>query len=71
MVVLPYHSFPWLYTLDGKFLGLVVDAHCNLANRIAVLAGVVSAEQKLEASSQLDTEVGLRPAPVAPIGNGE
>jgi hypothetical protein len=44
-----------------------VDVDGDLAQLVAVLAGVVRAEEKLAATGKLDAQVGLGTAPVAAV----
>jgi hypothetical protein len=44
-----------------------VDGDRDLAELVAVLAGVVAAEEQIPASGELDTEVRLRTAAVATV----
>ena len=50
-----------------ELAGLVVHVHGDLAELVAVLAGVVGAEQQLTAARELDAEVGLGAASVASV----
>ncbi len=52
-------------------MGLVHDCHSDLAERIGVLAGVVSAEEQLAAALELHPKVGLSSAAVTAVGRGE
>jgi hypothetical protein len=47
--------------------GLVVNLERDLLQLVGVLAAVVGAEQQLEAVGHGDADVGLCPAPIAPI----
>jgi hypothetical protein len=47
--------------------GLVVNFERDLLQLVGVLAAVVGAEQQLEAVGHGDADVGLCPAPIAPI----
>jgi hypothetical protein len=51
----------------AELVGLVLERHRDVAESIAVLAGVVGAEVQLTARLELDAEVGLRTAAVAAI----
>ena len=55
----------------GEPAGLVLDVLGNLTELVAVLAGVVRAEEKLAAALELYPEVGLGAAPVTPVDRGE
>ena len=50
-----------------QLVGLVLDVRGDLAELLAVLAGVVGAEQQLAAGLELHPEVGLGTASVAPV----
>ena len=50
-----------------SLLGLVVDVDRDRAELLAVLAGVVGAEQELAAAGEVDAEVGLGAAAVAAV----
>jgi hypothetical protein len=47
--------------------GLVMNLKRDLLQLVGVLAAVVGAEQQLEAVGHGDADVGLCPAPIAPI----
>jgi hypothetical protein len=51
----------------AELVGLVLDVLGHLAELLAVLAGVVGAEEELETTLEVDTEVGLGAASVAPV----
>ena len=51
----------------GELVGLVVHVDRDLAELVAVLAGVVGAEEQLAAGLELDAEVGLGSAAVAAV----
>ena len=55
----------------GEPAGLVLDVLGDLAELVAVLAGVVGAEEQLAAALELYPEVGLGAASVAPVDRGE
>src|SRR5262245_18850529 len=52
-------------------VGLVVDTDGDLPELVAVLAGVVGAEEELAAAGQLDAKVGLGSAAVTTVGRGQ
>src|SRR6478609_8231123 len=54
-----------------QLVGLVVDGRGDLAELLAVLAGVVRAEEQLAAGLELHTEVGLGAAAVAAVTGRE
>src|SRR6478609_304404 len=54
-----------------QLVGLVVDGSSDLTELLAVLAGVVSAEEQLAAGLELHTEVGLGAAAVAAVTGRE
>jgi hypothetical protein len=51
----------------AELVGLVLEGHRDVAEGVAVLTGVVSAEVQLTARLELDAEIGLRPAAVAAV----
>src|SRR3954449_3396445 len=51
----------------GQLLGLVDDVGRDLAELLAVLAGVVGTEEQLTAGLELDPQVGLRSATVTAV----
>ncbi len=55
----------------AELAGLVVDVLGDLAQLLAVLTGVVGAEQQLAAALELYAEVGLGAASVAPVDRRE
>jgi hypothetical protein len=55
----------------AELAGLVGDVRRDLAELVAVLAGVVGAEQQLPTRLELDTEVGLGSATVAAVRGAE
>src|SRR6185436_5460992 len=55
----------------GEPAGLVLDVLGNFTELVAVLAGVVRAEEKLAAALELYPEIGLGATPVAPVDRGE
>ena len=55
----------------SELVRLVLDGHGDLLELVAVLAGVVGAEQELAAGLELDAEVGLRAAAIAPVIRGQ
>ena len=50
-----------------QLVGLVLQVHGDLLERVSVLAGVVGAEQQLATGLQLYAEVGLGTATVAAV----
>jgi hypothetical protein len=60
---------------DGRrareLVGLVVDDHRDLLELVAVLSGVVCAEQELAPGGELDTKVSLGTATVASVFCGQ
>ena len=55
----------------GELVGLVDDVRGDLAELVAVLAGVVGAEEQLAAGLELHAEVGLGPAAVAAVRSAQ
>lgn len=55
----------------GQLLGLVVDGDRHLAELVLVLTRMVSAEQELGLSGQLDADVGLGATTIATIRCGQ
>ena len=55
----------------GEPAGLVLDVLGNFTELVAVLTGVVRAEEKLAAALELYPEVGLSATPVAPVDRCE
>jgi hypothetical protein len=54
-----------------ELLGLVVDVDRDLAELVAVLTGVVGAEEELAARGKLHAKIGLSAAPVATVAGGQ
>ena len=55
----------------GDAFGLVVNLERDLLQLVGVLAAVVDAEQQLKAVGHDDADVGLCPAPIAPISGAQ